>query len=145
MLAHHVGPANQGSVAVIRISGSQALQIAKSVFRCATARSAGWQPQSHRVYYGHVVDASGRTVDEVLCLCMLSPRSYTMEDVIELHCHGGAVCVQRVLHSCVKAGARLAKPGEFTLRAFLNGRLDLSQVLACWPGCLSCLVERPTP
>lgn len=66
---------------------------------------------------------------QVLLLCMLAPKSYTSEDVIELHCHGGGVCVQRVLGCCLKAGARLAKPGEFTLRAFLNGRLDLSQVV----------------
>lgn len=70
---------------------------------------------------------------QVLLLSMLAPRSYTSEDVIELHCHGGGVCVDRVLRCCLQAGARLAKPGEFTLRAFLNGRLDLSQV------CLSLL------
>lgn len=63
---------------------------------------------------------------------MLAPRSYTSEDVIELQCHGGGVCVRRVLACCLTAGARLAKPGEFTLRAFLNGRLDLSQVLLCY-------------
>ena len=61
-------------------------------------------------------------------MSMLSPRSYTCEDVVELHCHGGGVCAQRVLQACVEAGARPARPGEFTLRAFLNGRLDLSQV-----------------
>ena len=66
---------------------------------------------------------------QVLLLSMLAPKSYTSEDVIELQCHGGGVCVQRVLGRCLTAGARLAKPGEFTLRAFLNGRLDLSQVL----------------
>jgi tRNA U34 5-carboxymethylaminomethyl modifying GTPase MnmE/TrmE len=65
---------------------------------------------------------------QVLLLSMLAPKSYTSEDVIELHCHGGVVCVQRVLGCCLREGARLAKPGEFTLRAFLNGRLDLSQV-----------------
>ena len=65
---------------------------------------------------------------QVLLLSMLAPRSYTKEDVIELHCHGGGVCIRRVLERCLQAGARLAKPGEFTLRAFLNGRLDLSQV-----------------
>ena len=65
---------------------------------------------------------------QVLLLSMLAPKSYTSEDVIELHCHGGGVCVQRVLGCCLREGARLATPGEFTLRAFLNGRLDLSQV-----------------
>lgn len=67
---------------------------------------------------------------QVLLLSMLAPKSYTSEDVIELHCHGGGVCVQRVLGCCLRKGARLAKPGEFTLRAFLNGRLGLSQVLS---------------
>ena len=65
---------------------------------------------------------------------MLGPRSYTAEDVVELHCHGGAVCARRVLACCLAAGARLARPGEFTLRAFLNGRLDLTQV-ACLRTC----------
>lgn len=65
---------------------------------------------------------------QVLLLVMLGPRSYTAEDVVEIHTHGGGICAQRVLQRCVEAGARLARPGEFTLRAFLNGRLDLSQV-----------------
>jgi tRNA modification GTPase len=65
---------------------------------------------------------------QALALVMLSPRSYTSEDVVELQCHGGGVCVNRVLRCCLEAGARLARPGEFTLRAFLNGRLDLAQV-----------------
>lgn len=72
-------------------------------------------------------------IPQVLLMCMLSPRSYTMEDVIELHTHGGGVCARRVLRACIEGGARLARPGEFTLRAFLNGRLDLSQV-----GCSHC-------
>lgn len=86
-----------------------------------------FQPASHRIYYGHVVDAAGSTVDEILLLPMLRPRSYTCEDVIEMHCHGGGVSAQRVLDLCLAAGCRLAAAGEFTLRAFLNGRLDLSQ------------------
>jgi hypothetical protein len=87
-----------------------------------------WQPQSQRIYYGTAIDSEGRVVDEVLLLAMLRPRSYTREDVIELHTHGGGVCAQRVLRACIEAGARPARPGEFTLRAFLNGRMDLSQV-----------------
>lgn len=87
-----------------------------------------WRPQSQRIYYGTAIDGDGRVVDEVLLLAMLRPRSYTREDVIELHTHGGGVCAQRVLRACIEAGARPARPGEFTLRAFLNGRLDLSQV-----------------
>lgn len=74
-----------------------------------------------------VVDSNGDVVDEVLAIPMLAPRSYTREDVVELQCHGSDVCLHRVLRACLEAGARLAEPGEFTLRAFLNGRLDLSQ------------------
>lgn len=87
-----------------------------------------WKPESQRIYYGSAVDGQGAVIDEVLCLAMLKPRSYTREDVIELHTHGGGVCAQRVLRAIIEAGARPARPGEFTLRAFLNGRLDLSQV-----------------
>jgi tRNA modification GTPase len=86
-----------------------------------------FSPKSHRVYYGHVVDSSGQVLDEVLLLHMRKPRSYTREDVVELHCHGGGICAQRILEECLQLGCRLAAPGEFTLRAFLHGRLDLSQ------------------
>lgn len=87
-----------------------------------------WKPQSQRIYYGTAVDGDGQVIDEVLLLAMLKPKSYTREDVLELHTHGGGVCAQRVLRAIIEAGARPARPGEFTLRAFLNGRLDLSQV-----------------
>lgn len=86
-----------------------------------------WKPTSHVVDYGVVLDHQGNVVDEVLAVPMLAPRSYTREDVVELQCHGTEVCLRRVLRACIDAGARLAEPGEFTLRAFLNGRLDLSQ------------------
>jgi tRNA modification GTPase len=88
-----------------------------------------WTPKSHRVYYGSIVDpGTGATIDEVILLTMLCPRSYTMEDVVEVQCHGGGVSARRVLGAAIGAGARPARAGEFTLRAFLNGRLDLSQV-----------------
>ncbi len=81
---------------------------------------------------------------QVLALVMLAPRSYTAEDVVELHCHGGAVCARRVLACCLAAGARLARPGEFTLRAFLNGRLDLTQVNPfCYATQRSCTLLLP--
>lgn len=125
-IAAIVTGAQQGSVAIIRLSGPEAVQIASAVFKPSNRRSP-WVPKSHRIHHGQVVDTDSTIVDEVLLLTMLAPRSYTSEDVIELQCHGGGVCVQRVLACCLTAGARLAKPGEFTLRAFLNGRLDLSQ------------------
>jgi tRNA modification GTPase len=117
----------QGSVAIVRISGAQALAIGRSLF--AAPGRQEWQ--SHRVLYGHVVDpASGERVDEALLLLMRAPRSFTREDVVELHCHGGLVAVRRVLELVLAAGARRALPGEFSQRAFLNGRLDLTRAEA---------------
>lgn len=114
----------QGSIGIVRLSGAKAVAIAQSLFD-----APGKQPwESHRILYGYVRDPqTGERVDEALLLLMLAPRSYTREDVVEFHCHGGLIPVQRVLQLCVAAGARLAEPGEFTLRAFLNGRLDLTQ------------------
>lgn len=118
----------QGAVSIIRLSGPDAVDIAKKVFVPQTGGKNGtWDPVSHRIYYGTVVDESASIIDEVLVLVMLGPRSYTAEDVVEIHTHGGGICASRVLQCCLQAGSRLAQPGEFTLRAFLNGRLDLSQ------------------
>ncbi|MGD1899749.1 MAG: tRNA uridine-5-carboxymethylaminomethyl(34) synthesis GTPase MnmE [Phormidesmis sp.] len=114
----------QGSVGIVRLSGVSAITIAQQLFR-----TPGNQPwESHRILYGYVQPA-GREApeDEALLLLMKSPRSYTREDVVEFHCHGGIMAVQQVLQLCIQQGARLAQPGEFTLRAFLNGRLDLTQ------------------
>lgn len=114
----------QGSVGIVRVSGAKALDIARQLFQ-APGRQV-WE--SHRILYGYVIDpATGDRVDEALLLIMRSPRSYTREDIVEFHCHGGIIPVQQVLQLCLKAGARLAQKGEFTLRAFLNGRLDLTQ------------------
>ncbi|GJZ88538.1 tRNA modification GTPase [Tanacetum coccineum] len=118
------------AVGIVRLSGSSAVDIAGRVFRPLKKRKKKnftWQPTSHVVEYGVVCDPYGNVVDEVLAIPMLAPRSYTREDVVELQCHGSDVCLHRVLRACLEAGARLAEPGEFTLRAFLNGRLDLSQ------------------
>eukprot|EP00882_Tetradesmus_deserticola_P010207 GHRQ01010784.1.p1 GENE.GHRQ01010784.1~~GHRQ01010784.1.p1 ORF type:complete len:382 (+),score=102.43 GHRQ01010784.1:62-1207(+) len=121
------GGSRSGAVDIIRVSGSEAVQVAQRVFWPQGRFRFSWRPQSQRIYFGTAVDGEGRVVDEVLLLAMLTPRSYTREDVIELHTHGGGVCAQRVLRACIEAGARPARPGEFTLRAFLNGRMDLSQ------------------
>ncbi|MBW4463261.1 MAG: tRNA uridine-5-carboxymethylaminomethyl(34) synthesis GTPase MnmE [Nodosilinea sp. WJT8-NPBG4] len=114
----------QGSVGIVRLSGAEAVAIARELFY-----APGKQPwESHRILYGQVRDPHTRQpVDEALLLLMLTPRSYTREDVVEFHCHGGLMAVQQVLQLCLSQGARLAEPGEFTLRAFLNGRLDLTQ------------------
>jgi tRNA modification GTPase len=114
----------QGSVGIVRLSGALALTIARTLFQAPGQQI--WA--SHRVLYGFIRDpATLVTVDEALLLIMQAPRSYTREDVVEFHCHGGIIPVQQVLQLCIGQGARLAQPGEFTLRAFLNGRLDLTQ------------------
>lgn len=114
----------QGSVGIVRLSGAKSLAIAKSLFY-----SPGKQEwSSHRILYGYIRDPETKqTIDEALLLLMLQPRSFTREDVVEFHCHGGIIAVQEVLQLCVAQGARLAQPGEFSLRAFLNGRIDLTQ------------------
>lgn len=114
----------QGSVGIVRVSGSQAMAIAQTMFH-APGRQV-WE--SHRILYGYIRHPqTQQLVDEALLLIMKAPRSYTREDVVEFHCHGGIMAVQQVLQLCLENGARLAQPGEFTLRAFLNGRLDLTQ------------------
>ena len=114
----------QGSVGIVRLSGASAIAIAQQLFHAPGNQI--WE--SHRILYGYVQPLdSQRVVDEALLLLMKSPRSYTREDVVEFHCHGGIMAVQQVLQLCLEQGARLAQPGEFTLRAFLNGRLDLTQ------------------
>ena len=119
--------AGAGSVAIVRLSGAKAEAIGRRLFVAPGPQS--WE--SHRVLYGHVVDpASGERVDEALLLLMKAPRSFTREDVVELHCHGGLICVQRVLELVLAAGARRAGAGEFSQRAFLNGRLDLTRAEA---------------
>ncbi|WP_411876551.1 tRNA uridine-5-carboxymethylaminomethyl(34) synthesis GTPase MnmE [Vulcanococcus limneticus] len=119
--------AGAGSVAIVRLSGPQAEAIGRRLFVAPGQQC--WE--SHRVLYGHVVDpATGERVDEALLLLMKAPRSFTREDVVELHCHGGLICVQRVLELVLAAGARRAGAGEFSQRAFLNGRLDLTRAEA---------------
>ncbi|MCT7982126.1 tRNA uridine-5-carboxymethylaminomethyl(34) synthesis GTPase MnmE [Laspinema sp. A4] len=114
----------QGSIGIVRLSGSQALAIAQTLFH--TPGSQPWE--THRILYGTICHPkTQQIVDEALLLLMKSPRSFTREDVVEFHCHGGIIPVQQVLQLCLELGARLAQPGEFTLRAFLNGRLDLTQ------------------
>ncbi|MHC5729132.1 MAG: P-loop NTPase family protein, partial [Nostoc sp.] len=114
----------QGSVGIVRVSGSQAIALAQTLFHAPGQQV--WE--THRILYGYIRHPqTQQLVDEALLLLMKAPRSYTREDVVEFHCHGGIMAVQQVLQLCLENGARLAQPGEFTLRAFLNGRLDLTQ------------------
>jgi tRNA modification GTPase len=118
----------EGGVAIVRVSGSDALKIADAVFR-GPAQKPSDRP-THTIIHGHVVDADDSEIDEVLLLIMRSPQSYTKEDVIEFHGHGGNVAAKRILRRALSVGARLAEPGEFTKRAFLSGRIDLVQAEA---------------
>ncbi len=116
-----------GAIGIVRLSGPEAVAIVEGVFRSAAGEPLGLG-HSHRLVYGHVVDpVSGDAVDEVLVALMRAPRTYTREDVVEVHCHGGLAAQRGVLRLIVRRGARLAEPGEFTRRAFVNGRIDLAQ------------------
>ncbi|WP_210471468.1 tRNA uridine-5-carboxymethylaminomethyl(34) synthesis GTPase MnmE [Sporosarcina sp. 6E9] len=120
-------PMGEGAIAIVRLSGDEAVQIADRVFQSPSGKKLIEEP-SHTIHYGHLVDpVSGETVEEVMVSLMKAPKTFTREDVVEVNCHGGIVAVNRVLTLILNEGARLAEPGEFTKRAFLNGRIDLSQ------------------
>ncbi len=134
-IAAIASPAGAGGISIVKISGPSSIPIAASIFKPTSKPSrVQFIPdrfESHRLYYGHIVDdQSGRTLDEVLLAVMRAPRSYTCEDIVEINCHGGAAAVRAVLKLVLRKGARLADPGEFTRRAFLNGRIDLTQAEA---------------
>ena len=114
-------------LAVVRVSGPAAIAVADVVFRAGRPLS---REASHSLHHGWAIERSGDRIDEVVAALFRAPRSYTREDVVELSCHGGALPAQRILAALVEAGARPARPGEFTLRAFLSGRLDLAQAEA---------------
>ena len=124
-------PRGEGGIGIVRVSGPLAIQIASQLFRPSRALAADKLP-THTLTHGHIIDTteSDEVVDEVLLGIMRAPKSYTTEDIVEFNCHGGIVTLANVLDLVVKAGARLAEPGEFTKRAFLNGRLDLAQAEA---------------
>ncbi len=141
-------PVGEGGIAIVRLSGSGALRVADKVFVARDGRRAS-QFRSYTVHYGHVVEkgregvekgregkrragrgGSGEVIDEVILTVMKAPKSYTREDVVEINCHGGIQAAKRVLELAAKNGCRVAEPGEFTKRAFLNGRLDLAQAEA---------------
>ncbi len=122
--------AGNSGIGIVSISGSGALDVISRIYRNAKgiARDFHSMP-SHRIYYGYIFDGEEQ-IDEVLVMLMKGPRSYTAEDTVEIDCHGGALMVKRVLEAALHHGARTAEPGEFTKRAFLNGRMDLSQAEA---------------
>ena len=120
----------EGGIAIIRISGDKALEIASKIFKSKNGIDIR-EMKTYTMRYGNIIDfKTGELIDEVIVSYMKGPRSFTAEDTVEINCHGGVTSTNKVLEAVIKAGARLAEPGEFTKRAFLNGRIDLSQAEA---------------
>ena len=119
---------SNAGIGIVRMSGCDAFEIADKVYKGKKNKKLS-QQQSHTIHYGYITDR-GKEIDEVLVMIMRSPHSYTGEDTIEINCHGGVYIVKKILELLIENGARPAEPGEFTKRAFLNGRLDLSQAEA---------------
>ncbi len=116
----------EGAIGIIRMSGDEAQRILHDIFR----NKKGVQVdnfENRKLTYGHIVNEEEHVIDEVLATLMRAPKTYTREDVVEIHCHGGIVPLQNIVRRVLRAGARMADVGEFTKRAFLNGRLDLAQ------------------
>ncbi|MGI6053698.1 MAG: tRNA uridine-5-carboxymethylaminomethyl(34) synthesis GTPase MnmE [Clostridium sp.] len=116
-------------IGIVRISGGEAVAVADRIFKEKGKKETLGEAPSHTIHYGYIYDGD-QVVDEVLVMLMRGPKSFTAEDTVEIDCHGGMLVTRRILETVLKAGARLAEPGEFTKRAFLNGRIDLSQAEA---------------
>src|SRR5690606_26958692 len=116
----------QAAISMIRISGTRAIELADGIFKGASLKQAA----SHTLHYGVIEDEQGRHLDDVVIGLYRAPKSYTAEDVVEISCHGSPFIVREVMNLLVRLGVRPAEPGEFTMRAFLNGRMDLSQAEA---------------
>lgn len=119
-------PSGEGGISIIRISGDRSIEIADKIYTGPKGKKLS-QVNSHTINYGHITDKNGTVIDEVLVSVMKAPHTYTGENVVEINCHGGIVSTRRVLECTLEAGAHMASAGEFTKRAFLNGRIDLSQ------------------
>ena len=117
-------------ISIIRISGDDAVEIADKIFRGKKQGLHLKDAKTHTIHYGNIIDEKGQAMDEALVSVMLAPKSYTAENVVEINCHGGILITDQILQRVLEAGARLAEPGEFTKRAFLNGRIDLSEAEA---------------
>jgi tRNA modification GTPase len=120
-------PAGEGAIALVRISGVNAIDVAEKIFRGKENPS---RFGSHVQHFGEIVDGKGRLIDQVMFSTHRAPASYTGEDLVEISCHGGTLVTAKVLEACLRGGARAARPGEFTERAFLNGKMDLTQAEA---------------
>lgn len=120
---------SNAGLSIIRISGSDALSIIDKIYQSKSGKKVLSQQESHTVHYGYIVD-NDQIIDEVMVLVLKAPNTYTREDIVEIDCHGGVIVTKKILETVIKYGARPAEPGEFTKRAFLNGRIDLSQAEA---------------
>lgn len=120
---------SSGGISIVRMSGKDAIETADKIFVSKNGKKLS-EASSHTVHYGNIVGEDGNIIDEVLVIVMRAPNTYTREDVVEIDCHGGILVTRKVLEAAIKAGAKPAEPGEFTKRAFLNGRIDLSQAEA---------------
>lgn len=117
-------PIGEGGISIVRMSGENAVKIANKVFKGADLTKV----PSHTIHYGHIIDPkSGKTIDETMVTVMKAPKTFTREDIVEINCHGGIVVTNHILQLLLANGARMAEPGEFTKRAFVNGRIDLTQ------------------
>ena len=120
----------EGAIGIVRLSGDEAFSIADKIVRLPKGKTVESLP-THTINYGNVIDpATNEKIEEIMLVKMVGPRTYTTEDVVEINCHGGIITIQKVLALCLEHGARMAEPGEFTKRAFLNGRVDLTQAEA---------------
>jgi len=121
--------AGEAAIGIVKLSGNDSIRIAEKFFRSINKKKL-CSVKTYTMTYGNIVDRNGSIVDEVIVSVMRKPKSYTREDVVEINCHGGLTATRRVIELCIENGARIAEPGEFTKRAFLNGRIDLSQAEA---------------
>lgn len=121
---------SDSGIGIIRVSGDKAIEIVDKIYQNVRHEKVLKKYESHTIHYGFLVEEDGTVVDEIMISVMKAPRSYTMEDTVEINCHGGVLMMQKILSVVMKAGARVAEPGEFTKRAFLNGRIDLSKAEA---------------
>ena len=121
---------SDSGIGIIRVSGEEAISIVHKIYQNKKKEYVLQNYASHTIHYGFIMEENGNIIDEVMVSVMKAPRSYTMEDTVEINCHGGALMMKKILMAVTKAGARIAEPGEFTKRAFLNGRIDLSEAEA---------------
>ena len=121
---------SDSGIGIIRVSGDEAVDIVDKIYRNKKNDRVLRKYDTHTIHYGYITEEDGTVIDEVMVSVMRSPRSYTTEDTVEINCHGGILMVKKILETVIRAGARTAEPGEFTKRAFLNGRIDLSEAEA---------------